>query len=165
LSTLVRLDRNEDLRRQQKGGRNPDKQGSEQPGLGVVGRPIAGREDRQDEDQVDAAEPRHQPIRPGHEHRRADHEGREREQGKLVDPVQDHKLERARQSSRDRRPDERQSGKAFGSGVVAPNPITTTTSDSETSAAGQPARTKKAEGSARQAAARIPAAAAMRCDR
>ena len=35
-------------------------------GLRVVGRRIAGREDRQDEDQVEATEPRQQSIGPGH---------------------------------------------------------------------------------------------------
>ena len=45
--------------------------------------------------------------------------------------------------------------KPFRLGVVAPNAITTATSDRETFAAGQPARTKKIAGSAKQAAARI----------
>jgi hypothetical protein len=78
LSTLARLGRNKDLRRQQQAGRNAGKYGDEQECLRVVGGRIAGRKDRQDEDQVDAAERRHQRIGPGHQHRRADHEGRER---------------------------------------------------------------------------------------
>jgi hypothetical protein len=53
---------------------------------------------------------------------------------------------------------------APGLAVMAPKPMTTATSDSETSVAGQPASTKKTEASASQIADRMPASAAVRCD-
>ena len=55
--------------------------------------------------------------------------------------------------------------KPLGLGAVAPNPITTATVDSETSAVGHPAKTKKTAASANHAAARMPAAAAISCER
>jgi hypothetical protein len=53
----------------------------------------------------------------------------------------------------------------LGLGVVAPNPITTTTNDRENSAVGHPAKTRKTAASAMHTAARMPAAAAISCER
>jgi hypothetical protein len=54
--------------------------------------------------------------------------------------------------------------KTCGFALVAPNPRMMVTSNNADEAEDQPARTKKIDARATHSAARIPAAAAVRCD-
>lgn len=98
LAVAVRRSRrNKNIRREQKAGREHEEKNGKQKCLRIVGLRIAGCEKGQDEDQIEPAERRYDPIRHGHQERGTDHEGgqRDRQQGKRRGAVKNDELQYA----------------------------------------------------------------------